>query len=49
MESKVVLIKLLKRYDFSIENPENIKMKLGFLATPETFNTLLIKRSEPIK
>jgi hypothetical protein len=49
MEAKVVLIKLLKRYDFEIKNPKDIKLKFGFLVTPDPFETVLIKREEEVK
>lgn len=44
MEAKVILVKLLKRYDISIQNPDKVKLKLGFLVTPEPFDTELIPR-----
>jgi cytochrome P450 len=48
LEAKIVLIKLLSRYELTIEKPDEIHLKLGFLASPTQFKTTVVRRSEQI-
>ena len=34
LETKLILVKVMRHYDWYIENPEKVHMTLGFIQTP---------------
>jgi cytochrome P450 len=48
LEAKVILIKFMNRYEMTIEKPDEVDLKPGFVATPTEFKTSVIRKSEQI-
>jgi cytochrome P450 len=46
LETRVILIKMMKRYLLTIEKPEEMYLKVGFLLEPTEFKTIVIKRDD---
>lgn len=48
METKLIMAKMMHRYDWSIDKPEDVHLTIGFLANPSEFTTTL-RRKHPSK